>query len=398
MNIASTLMSLLNATAAAFFKLKPTKVPGIPPLPVNIPPPPYQPPVMDTRKNHEELMSQAIEGATELERDMSPGGTQIITYMNDLQITVGGQYITPDIAPAVSVVDGAPVPSKISIGNKRSHIDQKSTPHVQSISHSIPWGTFSIVACNKFNTVVGTGGILLQTAGNMDINSSGRTTVSSLYELNLTSSSGNINVFCGHNITLRGDTVTIQTNNSDDQVVINSNLGIARNLTVHGSMYIDGEVFCQHISAPVSTRETSAGAGSFGSLPSDEVMGYTDLKDYINFVDDFIDHVNRNLTILHADHLRGYGPYPKWPSLKKWGLQTFLNKPMPKIAVHALGAHNNDDPGKALHIHPHKHVYYAVNSSLYTGNGLVRDAASADIDSGKTGKAKEQVHGGPGLM
>lgn len=343
-------------------------------------------------------MSQAVEGAVDIERDMSPGGTQIMTYMNDLQINVGGQYITPDIAPAVSVVDGAPVPSKISIKNNRSHIEQKSTPHVQSVSHSIPWGTFSVVACNKFNAVVGTGGILLQTVGNMDINSSGRTTVSSLYELNLTSSKGNINVFCGHNITLRGDTVTIQTNNSDDQVVVNSNLGIARNLTVHGSTYIDGDLFCHHITAPVVTRETSAGAGSFGSLPSNEVMGYTDLKDYIDFVDDFIKHVNRNLTILHADHLRGYAPYYLWPSLKKMGLQTFLNEPGPKIAVHALGAHNNDDSGKALHIHPHKHVYYTINSSLYTGNGLVRDQAAANIDAGKTGKAKEQIHGGTGLM
>lgn len=380
-----------------FKKAVPTTVGGDPPSPVPLKAPKYTPPEVHPRENHEELMGKAVEDLVETERFMSPGGTQIMSYMNDLQINVGGQFLTADIAPPVSVVHGAPVPSKVNIENSRTTMHQKNTPHVQSVAHSVPWGTFGIMACNKFNTVVGAGGILLQTAGCVDINSGGRTTISSINELNLTSSEGNINIYGGHNIMIRGDSVCIQTRSPAEQVVVNSNLGVARNLTVHGSTYVDGELFVHHITAPVATRTTGAGPGSFGALPSKEVMGYTDLGEIIDHYNKFIKHVNAHLTILHADHLRGYSPYPEWNGLDTWGMQTFANAPEPPTSVQSLGSHNNDDPGKTLHVFPHKHEYYTINSKLYTGNGKIRDLAAADINSGDTGTALEQVHGGFGL-
>lgn len=390
-------MPLIPGLDSILKKAEPTVIGGAPPAPVHLPPPKYTPPDAQPRQNHEELMGKAVESLVETERYMSPGGTQIQSYMNDLQVNVGGKFLTADIAPPVSVVHGSPVPSKLSIENTRTTVKQKNTPHVQSVAHSVPWGTYSIMACNKFNAVVGAGGILLQTAGCVDINGGGRTTISSLHELNLTSSEGNINIVGGHNVNVNGDTVCIQTRNTTDQVVVNSNLGVAKNLTVHGSTYVDGELFIHHITAPVCTRTTGAGPGSFGLLPSKEVMGHTDLSEFIDYINKFVDHVNDNLKILHADHGRGYGPWSHWWGLNNWGMQTFATTPEPKVEVQSLGAHNNDDPGKTLHVFPHKHEYYTINSTLHTGNGKIRDLAAADINEGTTGTAIEQVHGGFGL-
>jgi len=372
-----------------FKKAIPTSIGGAPPAPVMLPPPKPPKTEISTRKNHEEMVGKAIEDLVEIERDMSPGGTQIQSYMNDLQINVGGQFLTPDVAPPVSVVFGAPVPSKVNIENTRTTTHQKQTPHVQSVAHSVPWGTMSIMACNKFNVVVGTGGIMLQTGGCIDINSGGRTIISSLNELNLTSSEGNINIYGGHNVTISGDSVCIQTRNTTDQVIMNSNLGVAKNLTVHGSTYVDGELFCHHITAPVATRTTGAGPGSFGALPSSEILGYTDLTDFIDHFNKFIDHYNRE---------RNHSAFPKWGELKTWGMQTFANKPGAATPIYKMGSHNNDDSGKLLHVFPHKHEYYTINSKLYTSNGAIRDLAAADINGGEAGTANEQVHGGFGLI
>lgn len=365
---------------------EPTTINGEPPAPVQLPPPKYTPPDVQPRKNHEEIMGKAVESLVETERYMSPGGTQIQSYMNDLQVNVGGKFLTADIAPPVSVVHGSPVPSKVSIENTRTTVKQKNTPNVQSVAHSVPWGTYSIMACNKFNVVAGAGGILFQTAGCVDINGGGRTTISSLNELNLTSSEGNINIVGGHNITLNGDTVCIQTRNTTDQVVVNSNLGVAKNLTVHGSTYVDGELFIHHVTAPVCTRTTGAGPGSFGLLPSKEVVGYTDLSEFIEYINKFVDHVNKHIPT-----------YAHWKGSNNWGVQTFANAPESKTEVQTLGSHNNDDPGKTLHVFPHKHEYYTINSTLHTGNGKIRDLAAADISDGTAGTAIEQVHGGFGL-
>lgn len=370
-----------------FKKAAPTNVKGNPPAPVPLPKPAYTPPDAPIRQNHEELVGKAVEELVETERYMSPGGTQIQSYMNDLQINVGGKFITADIAPPVSVVHGAPVPSKVSIESTRSTVHQKQTPHVQSVSHSIPWGTFGIMASNKFNAVVGAGGITMHTAGCVDINGGGRTTISSLHELNLTSSEGNINIVGGHNINISGDSICIQTQSPADQALVNCNLGVSRNLAVHGSAYVDGELFCHHITAPVATRSTGSGPGSFGALPSSEVIGFTNLKEYI-------DHMNKFIQVVCARILIDY---PTWSGEKKWGVETFANAPGAPTKVHTLGSHNNDDPGKMLHVFPHKHEYYTINSKLYTGNGKIRDLAAADMNSGDIGTANEQSHGGFGL-
>ena len=307
--------------------------------------PKYTPPKIPLREKTEELLNDAVPKLVEIEKKMSPGGAPIQTYMGDLCITVGGAHANAKDVPAVSVVDGWPVPSKISIQSDRTYIEQKSTPHVQSVSQSIPWGAFNIVASNKFNVVVGSGGISLHTDGCIDITGGGRTTISSLHEINMTSSGGNINVICGHNINIQGDTVTIQTANPSNQVVVNSNLGVARNLTVHGSAYVDGELYVQHLTAPMAARNTSL-QSTLGEVVTDTVIGW-----------------------VYAD--RG-GDSPA------------------RLEVHAL-------PSLVSALN-HSHAYYNIASSLHSGNAAVRNAAATAINGGAPGVAAPQSHGGTGAV
>lgn len=307
--------------------------------------PKYTPPNIPLREKTEEILNDAVPKLVEIEKKMSPGGAPIQTYMGDFCITVGGAHANAKDVPAVSVVDGWPVPSKISIQSDRTHIEQKTTPHVQSVSQSIPWGAFNVVASNKYNVVVGSGGISLHTDGCIDITGGGRTTISSLHEINMTSSGGNINVICGHNINIQGDTVTIQTANPNDQVVVNSNLGIARNLTVHGSAYVDGELYVQHLTAPLVARNTSL-QSTLDDIVPDTVIGW-----------------------VKAD----YGG----------------DTPV-RLEVHALPSLVN-----ALR---HSHAYYNIASSLHAGNADVRSAAAGVINAGGPGVAAPQSHGGTGAV
>ena len=307
--------------------------------------PKYTPPKVSTREKQEEVYTDAVKKLTDIEKKMSPGGAPIQTYMGDLCITVGGAHANAQNAPAVSVVDGWPVPSKISIQGDRTHIDQKTTPHVQSVAQSIPWGTLNIVASNKFNTVIGSGGIYMHTDGCMDISSGGRTMISSLHEINMTTSGGNINIICGHNINIKGDTVTVQTADPNNQVVVNSNLGVARNVTVHGSTYVDGELYVQHITAPLATRLTSKAACD-SNVSYGTVIGWVDV--------DCCDGGSRRYNV---------------------------------YANNAFADAGN-----------HVHAYYTIAADLLQGNEDVRNAAAAEINSGAAGVAKPPTHGGTGAI
>lgn len=367
-----------------FTSALPTTIAGKAASTVRLPTPKYTPPKVDSidSTQHEELVKQTVEDLVEIEREFPDGGTQIVSYLHDLQVNVGGVFITPDTAPPISVVRGLPMPSKVSIQSKRTDVKSYTCNHVQTVDHAIPWGNYGILANNKFNVIAGAGGIILQTPGNIEITGGGRCTISSLYELNLTTSKGNINVYSGEGLMLRGEAVCIQTDKPTDQVIVNSNLGVARNLVVHGSTHIDGELFCHHITAPVVTRLTGDGAGSFGSLPSDTVIGYVDLTDLIDYMN----------SVLASN---GF----KWKNLKKFGIQSFANSSAggAPTNVYKFGTHSNDDSGKAIHVHPHKHPYYTINSSLKKGNVQVRNSAIDDISSGEAGVAVEQIHGGFGL-
>jgi hypothetical protein len=332
---------------------------------VKKPAPKYTPPKIPLREKQEEVYNDAVNKLTDIEKKMSPGGAPIQTYMGDLCITVGGAHASAETAPAVSVVDGWPVPSKISIQGDRTHIDQKSTPHVQSVAQSIPWGALTIVASNKFNTVIGSGGISMHTDGCLDINSGGRTMISSLHEINMTTSGGNINIICGHNINIKGDTVTIQTTDPNNQVVVNSNLGVARNVTVHGSTYVDGELYVQHITAPISTRLTSkASCNSNNSgISVGSIIGWVDV--------DYYDNSGGS-----GSGGSGSGSY----STRRYNV--YANSYL------ANALNNGSD---------HVHAYYTIASDLLPGNEDVRNIA-AEINSGVVGVAKPQTHGGTGAI
>ena len=324
--------------------------------------PKYTPPKIPLREKQEEVYNDAVNKLTDIEKKMSPGGAPIQTYMGDLCITVGGAHANAQSAPAVSVVDGWAVPSKISIHSDRTYIDQKSTPHVQSVAQSIPWGTLNIVASNKFNTIIGSGGISMHTDGCLDINSGGRTTISSLHEINMTTSGGNLNIICGHNINIRGDTVTVQTTDPNNQVVVNSNLGVSRNVTVHGSTYVDGELYVQHITAPISTRLTSKAScnSNHGGISVGSIIGWVDVDYYSS-----------------GGGLSGSGSY----STRRYNV--YANS----YLVNALN--NSSD---------HVHAYYTIAADLLPGNEDVRNAAAAAINSGAVGVAKPQTHGGTGAV
>ena len=323
--------------------------------------PKYTPPNIPLRDKQEEVYTDAVNKLTDIEKKMSPGGAPIQTYMGDLCITVGGAHANAQSAPAVSVVDGWAVPSKVSIQSDRTHIDQKSTPHVQSVAQSIPWGTLNIVASNKFNTIIGSGGISMHTDGCLDINSGGRTTISSLHEINITTSGGNLNIICGHNVNIKGDTVTVQTADPNNQVVINSNLGVARNVTVHGSTYVDGELYVQHITAPLATRLTSkASCDNINGISTGTIIGWVDV-DYYN----------------GGGGLSGNGGY----SIRRYNV--YANN-------YLANAFNNSNN--------HVHAYYTIAADLLQGNEDVRNAAAAAINTGAAGVAKPQTHGGTGAV
>lgn len=384
----------------------------------------FKPPIVQERQDHASVIEDVASDLTDIETQMYPGGTEIMSYTNDLHITVGGAYVSSQTSPPIRKVEGLPIIEKIEIKNQRTDAKITKVPYVETMSHPIPFGNYSILANNSYNLVVGANGIVMSTEGNMDLHAFGVSTISSLNGLNLTTSEGNLNIICGHHVHLVGKTVNIQTCNENDQVVINSNLGIKKNAVIHGSLYVDGEVYAQHLTTPAQTQQTTQSMVN-AFLPPEQVIAYADFAPWCNWFDTvFMPALIKDLMAAYAGP---FGPPPTqvpivgftnitfrpyMPGLK-FACRTFdyLGTGIPNgmycynpgapvgsttdIALYDI--HWSDNSDKAIYVQPHTHMYYGPASSKLQGNGDVRDAAASIINSGTTGEAKGVVHGGSGL-
>lgn len=378
----------------------------------------FKTPDVEERKDHAAVIEDVASDLTDIETQMNPGGTEIISYTNDLHITVGGKYVSSQTSPPIRKVEGLPVIEKIEIKNQRTDTKITKVPYVETMSHPIPFGNYSILANNSYNLVVGANGIVMSTEGNMDLHAFGVSTISSLNGLNLTTSEGNLNIICGHHVHLVGKTVNIQTCNENDQVVINSNLGIKKNAVVHGSLYVDGEIYAQHLTTPAQTQETTESVAK-AFLPPEQVMAYADIGPLITWIMQNFALISASIAsqIPMGPHAYIYKPaipatlyYPGMKlacrSFDYFGLGapngTFAMIPggmvgsvMDPFSIREL--HYCDNANKAISVLPHSHHYYGPAGSKLQGNGDVRDAAASIINSGTTGEAAGVVHGGSGL-
>jgi hypothetical protein len=378
----------------------------------------FKPPQVEERADHASIIEDAASDLTDIETQMNPGGSEIITYANDLHITVGGKYVSSQTSPPIRKVNGLPVIEKIEIKNQRTDAKVTNVPYVETMSHPIPFGNYSILANNSYNLVVGANGIVMSTEGNMDLHAFGVSTISSLNGLNLTTSEGNLNIICGNHVQLVGNTVNIQTCNENGQVVINSNLGIKKNAVVHGSLYVDGEIYAHHLTTPAQAQETSESVAK-AFLPPEQVMAYADIGPLITWIMQNFALISASIAsqIPLGPHAYIYTPaIPAniyYPGMKLacrsfdyfgLGLPNGTWAMMPGAPVGSVfdplslsELHCIDNANKAVSVLPHNHHYYGPASSKLQGNGDVRNAAASIINSGTTGEAKGVVHGGSGL-
>lgn len=344
-------------------------------------PPPYR---GSLRKNEEGIIKSAVDDLYEIESKMPQGGSKIVTYTNDLHLTVGAVPVGADIAPPVRTIKcNKPQLADIIIDDDGTKPKYTFTPYVERVNNSaIPFGTYSVVAKNKYVLMVGAGGILLDTQGNIDIRSAGLVDINSMSEMHLYAHDGDISISGNHNLCIRSDTVRIETKDISKKVIINSGLGVARNLVVHGSAYVEGELYVQHITGPQEIHDTGESGFCKGQLAADTVIGYVDLSELIAYLDNWMNTIGNIISIRRPLWNMVYTAFPV-RTFKAVEGRTYYTRPV------ASGKN-----GDVVDIYPHTHPYKAIAGSLADANGTIRKKAKDVINSGAAGEASPQKIGG----
>ena len=337
----------------------------------------------ELRKDEERLLKSVVNDLFDIESQMPQGGSKLVTYTNDLHLTVGATVVGADIAPPVRTINcNKPQLTDIVIDENGTKPKVTFTPYVERINNSaVPFGTYSIVANNKYVLMVGAGGVTLSTEGNIDIRGAGIVDINSMSEMHLYAHNGDVSISGNHNLCIRSDTVRIETKDINKKVIINSGLGVARNLVVHGSAYIEGELYVQHITGPQEIHNTGDSGFTKGQLAADTEIGYVDLSKLIYYLDNWLNTIGNILSI----NKPRWGPLTAFPvkTYAATGGRTYYSQPV------AFG--KNAD---VIDIYPHTHPYKTLAGSLADANGTIRNKAKDIINSGAAGEASPQTIGG----
>lgn len=341
-----------------------------------------------SKSNHKEILTKVAEDLIPIESSIRAGGNQIISYEKDKHETIGS--VVNDFPCIRKDASGEFRPKTLSIEGKGSFVNYAPVSYTEEVENSrFPCGTYSINVANKYDLSVGAGGANISTGGNMRLGSKGRTLISATEEINISSGNGNVNIRAGHNVFLKGDSLTLETPN---QVVVNSNLGVAKNAIINGCAFVDGELYVNHITCPAEVQYTGGGIGSFGQLMTgtgptgtDKGAGGTSVIGYAD-----VSFIKTLLETALADS-RGDSHRYTWNGPDKVPVLV-LSDGGTELASSAGNGGVKSNPEYSVFCYPHKHPFNNIPLSFTTGNEEMRARASI-LNSGNIGVAAPIQHG-----
>lgn len=208
-----------------------------------------------SKENKEELIKQFFTRnglkLAELERKMGLGGSSITEITKHKIETIG--LVMNDFG-SVRIDDKGKIGiTDVRVAKYAPFYNRTPSPVIEYVHvNDLPGGNYTLNICNRYNILVGSGGVNLKTYGPLNI--SGTITNIAGTQVNI-ASENEVNIDGGKRFSIIADIISLRQRNKK-QVVVDSGLGITRNVVIGGGMYVEGEVYLQHVTAPTEIQRT----------------------------------------------------------------------------------------------------------------------------------------------
>ena len=196
------------------------------------------------KDNIQTIIENNLKNLTETELELGLGGSEIIEVTKHKLETIG--VVMNDFGSIRMDAIGKLTPSDVSISNNATYLNKKGTPLIEYVHvQDLPGGNYTLNVCNRYNVMVGAGGLHMKSYGPVDISGS------------ITNIAGEqVNIGSDNEINIDADVVNISgeilrlRNKNQRQVLVDSSLGVNKNVVIGGGLYVEGETYLQHVTAP----------------------------------------------------------------------------------------------------------------------------------------------------
>ena len=230
------------------------------------------------KENLKDQMLKLQDELSEIESKLGDGGDEIASVKRHSIETIGAVV---NNYPSIRIDDeGRSCVTEIGVSKKSVFRHFGELPLVEEVDNAsnFPCGTKTLTVGNRYNVMVGSGGVQIKTTGPMTFSGTSVKLVGTLVNISgdkgaTLNSSTYVDIFAPR-IMIR----------SPRQVLLDSSVGIAKNLIVSGSSYTEGETYVNHISAPVEVQQTYE-TKVFGKLVKGTIIGVLGMDGNVYAVD-----------------------------------------------------------------------------------------------------------------
>ena len=201
------------------------------------------------------------------ERDFGLGGSEIIEISKNKLENIGtvmNDYGSIRLDPI-----GKLLSNEVLVGSNSTYVNSDSGPLLEYVDvQDLPGGTYNLNVNNRYNVMVGAGGINLKSYGPTNI--SGSITNVAGQQVNI-GSENEVNID-GKVVNISGEILRLR-NKRQRQVLVDSSLGVKNNVVIGGGLSVEGETYLQHVTAPTETQVTNT-TQTLGQTVQNAIIGY----------------------------------------------------------------------------------------------------------------------------
>ena len=295
--------------------------------------------IEDKKENLRTLIEANLEQLTRIEAEMGIGGSELVEISKHKMETIG--VVMNDFGSFRLDKIGKLLNNEVLVDDKGVYVNKSESPLLEYVHvQDLPGGNYTLNVCNRYNVMVGAGGLNLKTYGPVNISGT------------ITNIAGEqINIGSDNEINIDANTINISAeilrmrNKRQRQILIENSLGVNKNVVIGGGLHVEGETYLQHVTAPKEWQLTETTEAGF-------IKGRT-------FNASFKGTINNNTGT---------------------GNDTWSGT----ITIAA------NDPGNAV-VAPHSHAFVNLPLTLKDSNEQVRQAAK-ELNSGQDRSIAEAQH------
>ncbi len=298
---------------------------------------------VETKKeNLKTIIESNLKELTDIELELGLGGSEIIEISKHKLETIG--VVMNDFGSFRLDKIGKLLNNEVLVDNNSTFINKSESPLLEYVNvQDLPGGNYTLNVSNRYNVMVGAGGLNLKSYGPVNISGT------------ITNIAGEqINMGSDNEINIDSNTVNISAeilrlrNKRQRQILIDSSLGVSTNVVIGGGLSVEGETYLQHVTAPKEYQVTEAAIGSLESGSS------------------FRATLSNPSSQDSGSHGRGIRPG--------------------QVTVTIVSSNNNV-------VSPHSHIFANLPLTLQSDNAGVRTAAqSNNINTGNIRSVAEPQH------